>query len=143
MGMVPRCRSVLLVEDDYDVREALAEIIREELGRTVVEAVDGVDALAKLDQVERPCLVLLDLIMPRVDGLELLERLKDHRHAPDFFVIVMSAQGGATAAENWPNILGRLTKPFDVDELLRSLSAATTRDVQRDAAPDDPRDWNS
>jgi CheY-like chemotaxis protein len=120
---VPRYTSILLVEDDSDVREVMADVIREHLGQTVVEAVDGVEALAKLDQVERPCLVLLDLVMPRVNGFDFLERLKDHPHAADFFVIVTTANGDATAAENHPGVLGRLTKPFDLDELLRSLNA--------------------
>ena len=124
MGTVPRYRSILLVEDDSDIREVMADVIREDLGRTVVEAVDGIDALAKLDQVERPCLILLDLSMPRVDGLGFLERLKEHPHAPEFFVIVTSGSEEASAAESHPGVLGRLAKPFGLKELLSSLNTA-------------------
>ena len=84
-------RTILLVEDDPDIRDGIADILRG-AGKTVVEAEDGQDALDKLEQVDRPCLILLDLRMPRMDGFEFLRRLNEHPDAPDFPVLVLCAR---------------------------------------------------
>jgi CheY-like chemotaxis protein len=112
-----RYRTILVVEDDSDVREITAEVLRE-AGGTVVEALDGADALTKLDELEGPCLIVLDLVMPRMDGLEFLERLQAHPRATDFSVVVMTARADPTGA---PGVLGVLRKPFDVDQLVALL----------------------
>jgi len=87
-------------------------------GHAVVQAVDGADAFVKLSQVGRPCLILLDLVMPGMDGLEFLAALRDHPHASEFSVLVMSAHSGPTGAEDCPGVVGTLMKPFELSELL-------------------------
>ena len=121
MGTLPTHRTILLVEDDQDVRAGIADILRD-AGRIVVEAVDGADALSKLETVESPCLILLDLLMPQMDGFEFLQRLKEHPNAPQFPVLVISAHGKASSAEHYPGVLGTLRKPFSVAELLSWVS---------------------
>ena len=64
---------ILVVDDDASVREALRELLSGE-GYAVVTADDGQDALDRLGTMEPPCLILLDLRMPRVDGWEFLAR---------------------------------------------------------------------
>ena len=91
--------------------------------RAVVQAVDGGDALAKLDELARPCLVLLDLSMPRVDGLEILERLQQHAQAAAFPVVLMTGHTDFGAAGDYPGVVGRLKKPFDVGQLLALVNA--------------------
>src|SRR4030095_7201655 len=117
MPALPEHKTILLVEDDPDIRESIADVL-ESAGRTVVQAVDGLDAFTKLEHLDRPCLILLDLLMPKMDGLEFLHRLKSHPDAPQFPVLVISAHGHATAAEHYPGVLGTLRKPFHVKELL-------------------------
>jgi CheY-like chemotaxis protein len=112
-----RYRTILVVEDDSDVREVTADVLRE-AGGTVVEAVGGADALTKLDGLECPCLIILDLVMPRMDGLEFLARLQAHPHATDFSVVVMTARSDPTGTAG---VLGVLRKPFDVDQLVALL----------------------
>jgi chemotaxis family two-component system sensor histidine kinase/response regulator PixL len=112
-----RFRTVLVVEDDADIREVTAELLREAGGR-VVEAVDGADALGKLDQLECPCLIVLDLVMPRMDGLEFLERLQAHPRAAHFSVVMMTGRSDPPGAQG---VLGVLRKPFDVDQLVALL----------------------
>ncbi|RPH65940.1 MAG: response regulator [Myxococcaceae bacterium] len=114
---LPPHRTVLLVEDDPEIRQAIAEVLQE-AGRTVVCASDGLEALAKLDVVERPCLILLDLMMPRMDGIEFLRRLGKHPRSKDFPVLVLSAHGTVRQAEVYPGVLGTLRKPFDIGQLL-------------------------
>jgi CheY-like chemotaxis protein len=117
-----RFRTILVVEDDVDVREVTADVLRE-AGGTVVVAVDGVDALTKLDELEGPCLIILDLVMPRMDGFEFLHRLQTHPRASDSSVVVMTARSDPIAA---PGILGVLRKPFDVDQLVALLGTPSS-----------------
>jgi chemotaxis family two-component system sensor histidine kinase/response regulator PixL len=116
--MPQRFRTILVVEDDPDVREITADVLRE-AGGTVIEAADGADALTKLDELQGRCLILLDLVMPRMDGLEFLERLQAHPRAPDFSVVVMTARLDLASV---PGVLGVLRKPFDVAELVALLN---------------------
>ena len=70
---------ILVVDDDPDMREAL-QLILESANYTVVTAEDGEKCLAKLKE-EQPDLLLLDLLMPRMDGFEVCKALKDPRYA--------------------------------------------------------------
>jgi DNA-binding response OmpR family regulator len=70
---------ILVVDDDPDMREAL-QIMLESGGYTVVTADDGEKCLAKLKE-EQPDLLILDLLMPRMDGFEVCKALKDPRYA--------------------------------------------------------------
>jgi CheY-like chemotaxis protein len=56
--------------------------------------------------------------MPGMDGLEFLAALRDHPHASEFSVLVMSAHSGPTGAEDCPGVVGTLMKPFELSELL-------------------------
>ena len=113
-----RYRTVLVVEDDTDIREATADVLREAGCRTVVEAVDGADALAKVDQLEGPCLIVLDLVMPRMDGLEFLARMRQHKRASQFSSVVMTARADPISVSG---VVGVLRKPFDVEQLVALL----------------------
>ena len=103
-------RSVLVVEDDWDIREVVADVLRD-AGRTVDTARDGLEALKKLDSVQRPCLVVLDLMMPRLDGIGFLRELAEHPLKDDFIVLVMACSrgssksictdGGASRKDRW------------------------------------------
>jgi CheY-like chemotaxis protein len=70
---------ILVVDDDPDMREAL-QMILESGGYTVVMAEDGEKCLSKLKE-ERPDLLILDLLMPRMDGFEVCKALKDPRYS--------------------------------------------------------------
>jgi CheY-like chemotaxis protein len=82
-------RSVLLVEDDGDLRQAVAELIEDE-GYACRHARDGLEAMAALS-VERPDLLIADLLMPLMSGIDLLARLRDHPSYRDIPVIAMTA----------------------------------------------------
>jgi CheY-like chemotaxis protein len=111
-------RALLVVDDDADIRETLAEVLRDE-GGTVATATDGFDALQKLGQLSRPCLVVLDLMMPRMSGLEFLTHLGTRADAADFDVVVMSAHDALRReAQQFSTVRATVRKPFDVEELL-------------------------
>ncbi len=105
--------SILVVDDDQDIREAVAEVLAGE-GYSTRTAGNGQEALAVLSGLERPCLVLLDLMMPVMDGYEVLARLRENPVWRGFPVVVCTASR-STAPEGASGIL---RKPFEVDELL-------------------------
>jgi CheY-like chemotaxis protein len=87
--------NILIVEDDKDLNNAYSIILKDE-GHTVKSAFNGVEALEKLDEFE-PQLVLLDLLMPIMGGLEFLERYDLSKH-PDVKVLIF------TNMENSPEV---------------------------------------
>ena len=106
--------TILVVEDDEDIREAIGEILVHE-GYEVALAQDGQHALDLLGELERPCLVLVDLIMPKMDGWDLMQALSKNDRLATIPVIVMSA------AAHPERIAGRATvvkKPIDLGILL-------------------------
>jgi len=92
---IPEHPKVLIVEDDGAERNALSELLRSH--HYVIEvASDGADALAKVEAFE-PEIILLDLNMPQMDGLELLRQLQQHQFSR-IPVIVMSKFGNIDEA---------------------------------------------
>ena len=84
---------ILLVEDDVEVRAMTATVLREE-GYAVEEAGDGSEALRLLRAAGPPCLILLDMLMPRKDGLQFrIEQLADPKYST-IPTIAYSADGG-------------------------------------------------
>lgn len=80
---------ILIADDDVNFRLVLADIIKD-LGYQSQQAVDGVDALEKLS-VDNYDLLLLDLTMPRMGGMEVLERLKEKKRTPEVIVVTSHA----------------------------------------------------
>jgi CheY-like chemotaxis protein len=109
-------RFVLIVDDDQVMRETLAEALAE-MGVAAECAADGLAALERLRAGERPCAVLLDMRMPRLDGEGLLAALRVDAALADIPVVTMTGLD----AESAPEVHASLRKPFDMDELARIL----------------------
>jgi two-component system, chemotaxis family, chemotaxis protein CheY len=105
--------TVLLVEDDPDIRGAMAEALQEE-GYEVAMAINGREGLRVLSSLDGPCLVLLDLEIPRVDGRGLLERLRTDARFSRTRVVGMTAEPGPLP----PGVSDVLRKPVRLDTLL-------------------------
>jgi CheY-like chemotaxis protein len=112
--------SVLLVEDDAEVRSSVAEILELE-GFAVDTAVHGRQALDKLRSGAAPSVLLLDLMMPVMNGLELLECLRGDAGLTPPPVIVLSANRGYEAEDLGVEAIVR--KPFDVEALLGNITS--------------------
>jgi CheY-like chemotaxis protein len=112
--------TILLVEDDLDVREALAETLREE-GYAVDCATDGIEALDYLRGGGRPGLILLDLMMPRMSGSEFRVAQKKDPLLVRYPVVLLSADGRMREKAATLETAGALRKPIDLDELLEVI----------------------
>ncbi len=109
---------LLLIEGDPDLTDVLAEVLEAE-GHAVVRTAHVAEALEWLARGQRPALVLLDLLMPRMEGLAFLERLRASPEHADLPVVALS-----TAPVKHPCVVALLRKPFEM-----TLLAATVRRV--------------
>src|SRR5689334_15835956 len=112
--------TILVIDDEAAARNALAEILRGE-GYTVETAGDAFKGIGRLEEVS-PDVVLTDLNMPGMDGVELLRKVKEtHGDLP---VIIMTAFGGVETAVQAmrDGATDYLTKPLNTDELLIVLA---------------------
>lgn len=92
-------------------------------GYSVTTAENGKVALDLLETLTPPCLILLDLMMPVMDGFEFLERLQHHRNFASFEVLLISANRDIHRAARMPGVIGYLYKPFDLDQLMTIIEA--------------------
>lgn len=107
---------ILIVDDQYGIRVLLTEILQTE-GYETYQAASGMQALSLVEE-KNPSLVLLDMKIPGMDGLEILKRIK--KKSQDTKVIIMTAYGELDmieeAIEN--GAITHFPKPFDIDEVL-------------------------
>jgi len=118
-------KRILCIEDEPEMIE-LIRIILERHGFSVIGALGGEEGL-RIARQEKPDLILLDLMMPDVDGWEVYRRLKDDEALKDIPVIVVTAK-----AQSIDKVLGLhiakvddyITKPFGPQELVESVNKA-------------------
>ena len=116
--------ATVLVVDDDPVIQGLLRVNFEMEGYEVIVAGDGVEGLERA-RSERPDVVILDVMMPRMDGLEVARNLKGDPATAAIPIVLLSAKaqqidvraGGATGADAY------VTKPFDPLDLLRRVEA--------------------
>jgi len=107
---------ILVVDDDRGIRETLGDVLRDE-GYRVELASDGSEALARLRLGDVPSLILLDLSMPGMSGLEFRRAQLDDAALAGIPVVVLSAD----PKNPLPEVAGWLRKPVDLHELLATV----------------------
>jgi len=112
---------LLIVEDDEAMRSMLAKMLGDTY--TVFVAADGVKALDVLAQIETPDAIVLDVMMPRIDGFELARRIKADPRLQRVPILYLTAKTGALDVIAGINAGARhyLTKPFKMPDLLARL----------------------
>src|SRR5262245_59586142 len=118
----------LVVDDEADVRESL-RVLLADAGHAVLEADNGFEAVDVLCTSEQPLVVLLDLLMPQLDGVGIWHAVvADPRLATHHAYLVITADNKApqhTAGPQFARLsLVRVEKPFDMDVLLDAVAAA-------------------
>lgn len=127
---------VLVVDDDPGVRHVVRRRL-EAAGHSVREAEDGVAACDSL-AAERPDLIVLDLVMPRLNGLELLDRMRSHPEWDNIPSVVIT---GSITSESAVRDLGAdsmVRKPFSADQLLTHVDLVLAHVARHGAAPPRP-----
>lgn len=125
-GPMNRAPIILIVEDDRDIRDVLAEILSEE-GYQVLVAEDGADGLRRLAEGPQPDLILLDLMMPRMDGYQFRE---EQRKNPAWSAIPLVLLTAGVETSDKITALGALDvvrKPVKIDFLLELIGGVVRR----------------
>jgi len=114
-------RRILIVDDSNTILMAAKMLLRE---YDVVVARDGEEALEKV-AAEKPDLILLDLVMPKVDGIEVCRRLREESGLADLPIIMLTTRGEPQNIEAGyeAGCTEYLTKPFDGSDLLTRVRA--------------------
>ena len=112
--------TVLVVEDDQDIREVMVEVL-ESRGFSVSAAHHGEEALARLQNGAAPCLILLDLMMPVMDGWAFCEEKEKDPALAAIPIIVVSAVSTRDPRNAGLRAVEHIAKPLDVGKLLASV----------------------
>jgi len=111
---------ILLVEDDFMLRSSLAEILQLE-GYRVECAANGLDALRRLERAPKPSLILLDIMLPYMDGLEFRGLQRANPEIADIPVIVITAVGIRRDVADELELWQAFFKPLDKERLLAAI----------------------
>ena len=114
------CKSVLVVEDDLDIRESLEQILEIE-GYQPLLAENGQAAVEILEHGARPCLILLDLMMPVMNGWEFLEQSRKDSHINEIPIVLISGQVVARETAALWGLAGYVEKPIKIDSLIQTV----------------------
>lgn len=133
---------ILVVDDEPDVRE-LFNITLKMAGHTTETAKDGVEAVERLSKDDLPDLVLLDLMMPRLDGFGLLSHIREKMGTKPVRVLVATAKvledSDQQKLEPWP-VVGVLNKgELDIAAMVTIVSNALGKEPLKPAAPEAPK----
>ncbi len=109
---------VVVVDDSRMVRAVVRKILVKD-NFEVIECADGEQAVVTIEEV-RPDMVLLDIIMPCIDGNEVLRRIRNTEFGKQLLVVIMTSRDSLVAEDSNEN--GRLPKPFKPDDLLLKLN---------------------
>ena len=132
--MMTHAPKILVADDEAPVRDFISRNLRAR-GYTVFEASNGVEALS-LWETEAPQLLVLDVMMPRMDGLEVCRHIREESTVPIIVLTALDAETDKVAALD----LGAddyLTKPFGVEEMLARVRAALRRSHWHTATTND------
>lgn len=117
-------RPILLIEDDPDIRDSVREFLESE-GYNVVTAENGKIGLEKLHEIEHPCLILLDLFMPVMDGHEFLMHLKaenaDMVASLPIIVVTAAPQPKRVLGETSERPVAFVKKPIELGPFLKMV----------------------
>lgn len=127
----------ILIADDYEAnRKVLGRLLNHE-GYTVVEASDGASALEQV-RAERPDVVLVDLLMPVVDGFEFVHRLREESGAlartPVVFITAAYVPSEVTALAHSCGVNQVIARPASFEETLRAIEKTMREEPPTDAA---------
>ena len=119
------CKHIMIVEDDEDIRKQVTRALQIE-GYTVLTAANGklaLNLLLSLPEEEIPGCMILDLMMPEMDGSTLIKTI-EKEYADRFKgmkVLIATAKGSPVNPASVPGTVERLQKPFDLDELYSAI----------------------
>jgi len=113
-------RAVFIIDDDSDIRELIAQTLSDE-GYQVMTCGDGRAALTLIEQ-HQPALILLDMMMPKMSGWQVMVELKASSYGAHIPVLLVSASRDLDQAARQLGAAGTIAKPFDLDTLINTVA---------------------
>jgi CheY-like chemotaxis protein len=117
----PAAASILIIDDDEDMRVSLAEILQDE-GYQVAGVANGREALERLREMEPPCLILLDLMMPVMSGWEFREQQRRDPQLAQIPVVILTGVRNTLDQVSAMEPVGYFQKPVDLPALLATVA---------------------
>ncbi len=118
-------QKVLIVDDEVHIRALLERALEdlEDEGVELLSAEDGEEGL-ELAREEKPDLMFLDIMMPKMNGYEVCEKIKQDPELEDIYIIILTAKGQVADRAKAENVQANeyLTKPFNPDTILEKAS---------------------
>lgn len=123
---------ILVIDDEDDLRNLVQTCLELMAGWQVLTASSGNEGLSKA-QTEQPDAILLDMMMPEMDGLKTLQHLRSHSTTKDIPVILLTAKGRSTDQSQFAqlDICGVISKPFDPRKLMTQIVSALSHSKNR------------
>jgi len=118
--------TILVVDDDKSIRQLLTTFLEDE-GFTVRSAVDGAEALTLVLNELRPDLLLLDIGLPVVNGIEFVKLYRMRAEPPYAPILIISARGDAEQIASELDCDGYVNKPFSLDHVSESIATALAK----------------
>jgi len=114
-------KRIVLADDEEDIKTVITMFLQSE-GYEVITAFDGLDALEKI-QTEKPDLILLDIMMPVLDGYEVCKRLKANKQTAHIPILMLSAAAHTESINRAMNAGAKdyIVKPFEPEGLLEKI----------------------
>ena len=126
-------KTVLLADDDSNNVYALLAAL-EDTGLDIITAGNGLEALRKLEETEKTDIVLMDIMMPEMDGFETMRTIRSNKKYADLPVIALTAKAMKGDIEKClqAGATGYLSKPIDVDKLIKLMQELVSKkqDIQ-------------
>ena len=127
---MPDTKTILIVDDDYELSDGLRSVL-EKQGHRVIQARDGHQGKQAIYQ-QRPDLVILDMMMPRMGGYPVLEHFKGKPDAPPIIMITANEGSRHKAYAEYLGVVDYIRKPFAMERLMEAVE----RGLKGEKAPD-------
>ena len=124
-------KKVFVIDDEEDLRDVVSFQFQAK-GYDVATAGDGVEGLEKLESVA-PDLIILDLNMPRMGGIEFYQKICDTQGHPTYPVLILTARANTRQLFLDFDVDGFMTKPFEIDELIREAEVIIKKKTEKPA----------
>ena len=135
---MPDQKTILLVDDDRELIEGLRTLL-EKQGYRVIQANDGHQAKTVIYN-QKPDLVILDMMMPRMGGYPVLEHFRDKPDVPPIIMITANEGSRHKAYAEYLGVVDYIRKPFAMERLLEAVNKAFSRPKPADQEPPDAGD---
>src|ERR1700690_3409467 len=129
---------ILVVDDDYELSDGIRAVL-ENQGHKVLQARDGQQGKNLVYQ-QRPDLVILDMMMPRMGGYPVLEHFKGKADAPPIIMITANEGSRHKAYAEFLGVVDYIRKPFAMERLLEAVERGLQRDAERQAGKEEKKE---